>query len=173
MMWPSAGPTSNELCTEHRSLNSRCLYYKIQFVNIHRIFLFMIFRSTWEYFTHLETSPLPVKRYKFWPILMAIEQWRLLNMLHLLWHGVTLIVWSYPRTRHSLLLPRVWQWSCHYLFLTTYVCSDRGSNPDPRMRDERSTAKYTDDFCKALKSMWAISTNPRTKHSWVKETHIR
>ena len=37
--------------------------------------------------------------------------------------------------------------------LTTYVCSDRGSNPDPRMRDERSTAKYTDDFCKALKSM--------------------
>ena len=49
--------------------------------------LFGVFRPTREFFIHLETSPLPAKGCKFWPIsaLMIIEQWGFFSVPHLLW----------------------------------------------------------------------------------------
>ena len=65
--------------------------------NMHLLFiclfvcLFGGFRPTWEFFTHMESSPLPVKGCKFYLCfaLMAIEQWGFFNMPHLLWHGAS------------------------------------------------------------------------------------
>ena len=47
--------------------------------------------------------------------LIAIEQWGFFCVLHLLWHETSLTISK--DQRHSSLLPCVWQWSCHYLFL--------------------------------------------------------
>ena len=70
-----------------------------------------------HFFTHLETSPLPVKGCNFdlCPALMAIEQWGFYSVPHLLWHGA--FVYNGHLRRPVTLLPSVWQWCCHYLFL--------------------------------------------------------
>ena len=50
---------------------------------------------------------------------MAIEQWGFLSVSHLLWHWAS-IYNGHPKDpwhSSSHLLPSVWQWSCHYLFL--------------------------------------------------------
>ena len=50
---------------------------------IHRIWLFCLF--VFHVFTQdMETSPLPVKGCKFWPILMAIGHWGFFSVPHLL-----------------------------------------------------------------------------------------
>ena len=36
---------------------------------VHYFFLFGVYRPTPEFFTHMETSPFPVKGYKFRPML--------------------------------------------------------------------------------------------------------
>ena len=48
-----------------------------------------LLRPTWEFFTHLETSPLLVKSCKFWPILGSHGhwQWGFFSVPHILWHG--------------------------------------------------------------------------------------
>ena len=38
-------------------------------------FLFGVFRPTREFFTHIETSPLPVNGCKFWPMLGTYGHW--------------------------------------------------------------------------------------------------
>ena len=52
-----------------------------------------VFRPTREFFTHMETSFLPIKGCKVWPTvcsaLMAIEQRGFFSMPHLLWHWGT------------------------------------------------------------------------------------
>ena len=40
-----------------------------------------------ENFSHMETSALPVKGCKFWPMLMAIKQWGFFSVPHLMGHG--------------------------------------------------------------------------------------
>ena len=44
-----------------------------------------------EFFTHLETSTLPEKRCKFWPLHVTYGHWavRFFSMPHLLWHGAS------------------------------------------------------------------------------------
>ena len=42
---------------------------------------------------------------------------------------------------HSHLLPNVWQWSCHYLFLRLRSVATGDRTPISRMRGERSTSK--------------------------------
>ena len=49
--------------------------------------------------------------------LMTIKQWWFFNMPHHLWHGLPFIMVISEDPRHPHLLPSVWQWSCHYLFL--------------------------------------------------------
>ena len=54
--------------------------------------LFGVYRPTREFFTQMETSPLPVKCCKPWPTpgtQFATEQWVLPNVPHLLRHGPT------------------------------------------------------------------------------------
>ena len=94
------------------------------------LFWGFFYPPTRDIFTHLETSPLPVKGYKFWPTLTyAIEQWRFFYVIHLLWHGPT------PYNRH-LRGPAIYTrtFDCG----TVNTCfndfhagvSDRQSNPD-------------------------------------------
>ena len=70
--------------------------------------LFVVFRSTRKYFTHMKTSPWLVKDCKFWPMfaLVVIAQWGfnyqfVMVIFEIPWH----------------LSPSVWQGSCHYLIL--------------------------------------------------------
>ena len=53
--------------------------------------LFGVYRPTQEFFTHLETSPLPVKGWIFYlcSALKAIEQRGFFSVPHLLWHGAS------------------------------------------------------------------------------------
>ena len=46
-----------------------------------------VFRPTREFFSHMETSPMPVKGCKFWPLFGTHEQWGFLNSV--LWHGAS------------------------------------------------------------------------------------
>ena len=46
---------------------------------------------------------------------MAIEQWGFFSVPELLWHPFIMVISEAPW--HSQLLPSVWHWSCHYLFL--------------------------------------------------------
>ena len=83
--------------------------------------LFWGFCPIREFFTHIETSPLPMKGCEFDLCLafMAIEQWGFLSVPHLLCHGrENLFIMIFSKDRcHSHLLLSVWQWSCHYLVL--------------------------------------------------------
>ena len=56
------------------------------------VWLFGDFCPTREFFIHLETSPLPVKVFRFWPLLSThvIKQWGFFTMPLLLWHGPTI-----------------------------------------------------------------------------------
>ena len=49
-------------------------------------------------------------------LMAAIEQWGFFNVLHLMWHGTSVIMVISEDPWHWHLLPSVWQWSCHYLF---------------------------------------------------------
>ena len=91
-------------------------------------FVWFFFVPLENFFTHLETSLLPVKGCKILPFLgTAIEQWGFFNVLHLLWHGsilynghlrglVTLTLFA-ERLETELSIP----------VLTTWVFPDRGS----------------------------------------------
>ena len=50
--------------------------------------LFGVYCPTWEFFTDMETSPLPVKCCKFWPMLgtHGQVQWGFFSVPHLMWH---------------------------------------------------------------------------------------
>ena len=81
--------------------------------------LYGVSRPTREFFTHMETSPLPVNGCKFWSY--ARYSWPLSS------EG-SLACYTYCDTEHpfimiisvdswhSHLLPSVWHWSCHYLY---------------------------------------------------------
>lgn len=59
-------------------------------------------------------------------VLMAIEQWGSHSVPHLLWQGTVSKVISIDLW-HAHLLPRIWQWNCHYLF----KCWNLDSNTKP------------------------------------------
>ena len=57
--------------------------------NLICLFLCWFFRPTREYFTRMETSPLPVKGCKYFDICsatMIMEHWAFVSVPHLLWH---------------------------------------------------------------------------------------
>ena len=87
----------------------------------HIFCLFRVFRPTQEFFTHMETSTLPMKGCKFWPIHSthghgALHDGSLACHTYCdTWHPFIMVISEDPW--HSHLLPSVWQWSCHYLFL--------------------------------------------------------
>ena len=91
------------------------------FLSLYRyIRLFVGLRPTRKFFTHMETSPLPVKGIKFWPLLGTHGHW----VVRVLKRATPECDTEHPfimviseESLHSHLLPSVWQWSCHYLFL--------------------------------------------------------
>ena len=75
------------------------------------------FHST-IFYLYMNTSP--VKGYKFRPMLGTYGHWAdmvLLRFTPTQTHEIHL-KWSSPK----ILLPSVWHWSCHYLFITSWVC---------------------------------------------------
>ena len=88
-----------------------------------------VFLPTREFFTHMKTSPLPLKDCKFWPIFDTYGHWPV--RVHLLWQGtsvynghlrepVTLTIVA-GRLSVKLSLP----------VLTTWACRGRDSNTKP------------------------------------------
>ena len=94
---------------------------------------------------HLETSPLPVKGCKFWPMLdtHGLEQWRIFQVPHLL-HVTPL------RGDTHTLLPSVWQWICRNLFLRIRFVEAGIRVLISRMRGECSTTTPS----RRLDSQW-------------------
>ena len=83
--------------------------------------LFGVFRPTCEFFTHMETSPLPVKDCKF-SLTYARHSWPLSSEDSLACHTYcdtrNQFIMVFPEDPwHSQLLPIVWKWNCHYMFL--------------------------------------------------------
>ena len=53
--------------------------------------LFWVYRPTREFFTHMDTSPLPVKGCRFWPMLDTHGHWAVfIKVPPLLWHGASI-----------------------------------------------------------------------------------
>ena len=78
------------------------------------VYMLGLFRPTRAFFTYLETSPLPVKDCKFWPILGTYGHWVVRVLKCDTGHLFIMVISEDPW--HSHLMPSVWQWSCHYLF---------------------------------------------------------
>ena len=79
------------------------------------LFALGFFPPTRDFFTRMETSPLPVKGCKFWPMLdtHGHEQWGFFSVPHILWHGASVYNGHLRGPIKLTLLPSVWQWSCH------------------------------------------------------------
>ena len=86
----------NYVNTWHNCVNMRLIYVNLQHNYIVLfVCLFGVYRPTREFFTHMETLPLPVKGCKFWPIcssFMATEQWGFFSVPHSLWHGASVYI---------------------------------------------------------------------------------
>ena len=124
-------PTTWKACTP--SLRSRCGSYVIKLVLV-AIFsmksyiiifglLVWVFRPTWEFFTHMETSPLPVKGCSFMTYVR--------HTLPLSSEG-SFACYTYCNTglpftwsRHPHLLPSVWQGSCQTDLIKIMSSSNR------------------------------------------------
>ena len=105
------------------------------------LFLFEVYRPTREFFTHMETSTLPVKGCKFRPVLGTYGH---CSKGSLTCHtycdtGLPFIMFISEDPWHSHLFPSVWQWSCHYLFLRLRSVATGDRTPISRMQGERST----------------------------------
>ena len=98
------------------------------------------------FFNHMETSPLPVKGWKFWPILGTYCHLAVRG----LWRATPTVTWdiclecSTPRTRDTGTCCRaLGQWSCHYMYLfIRYRSVATGDwTPISSMRGKRSTTE--------------------------------
>ena len=96
-------------------INYRCLFVFVC--------LYGGFSPSREYFTQLETSPLTMRGNKFWPIYTR-NSWPLIISSDGSFTCQTYCDTGQPFIGvvsedpwHSYLLPSVWQWSCHCLYL--------------------------------------------------------
>ena len=74
-------------------MKMRCtVYHRNEYhsANVGCFFFLFVWRlsPTWEFFTHMETSPLPMKGWKFLPMLGTHGHW-FFSVQHLLWHGAS------------------------------------------------------------------------------------
>ena len=113
------------------NISHRIFFYQKQFniinfsvhIVIHFFVCFEFFNSTREFFTHIETSSLPVKGFKFWPILDTRGHWavRFFLTCHTYCDTSQPFITAYngPLRGPVTLAPVAerWKWSCHYLFL--------------------------------------------------------
>ena len=75
---------------------------------------------------------------------------------------------------HSHLLPSVWQWSCHYLFLRLRSVANGDRTPIARTRGERSTSTPPRQFFRldcclvfCLHLCWACYSNASNQHAYI------
>ena len=96
--------------------------------------LFGVYHPTQEFFTQMETSPLPVKGCKFlylcWA-LMAIEQWVFFSVPHLLWHRASVYNGHLQRPRTLTPIAERLAVELSLPVFTTKVCRNRDSNTQP------------------------------------------
>ena len=108
---------------------------------------------------NLETLPLPVKGFKFWPILGTQGNWAVRIPLRAtpVTRGIRFIMVISEDPWHSHMLPSVRQCSFYYLFKRLRSVPHRGSNPDrPHARRtiytkpprNRQTPRARVDSCK-------------------------
>ena len=85
--------------------------------------LFGVFRPALEFFTHLETSPMPVKGCKFWPMLGTYVHWatRVLQRATSTVTRSNLLYWSSPKTRGTLVVTPKIMWDLSHIFLL-FIC---------------------------------------------------
>ena len=94
------------------------------------IVCFEVFVPLEDFFTHMETSPWPVKGCKFWPMLGTHGH----CPVKVFWADTPtvtpgiLVCWSSPRTRGTLTYCRRLAVELSIPFLTTYVCRGWDSN---------------------------------------------
>ena len=103
--------------------------------------MFGVYRPTREFFTHMETSPLPVTGI----LTYTRHSWPLSSEGSLTWHTycdtvLPFIMVISEDPWHSHLLPSVRQWSCHYLFLRLGSVAIGDRTPISRTRGERSNS---------------------------------
>ena len=154
--WPATSTNINLLCNVRNNFQN--FWQKVVFINqtlgffcwrspkfISQInmFVYGVYHPTWEFFTHMETSPLPVKGCKFWPMLGSHGHWAvrvLKRATPTVNTGLPFIMVISEDTWHSHLLPSVWQLSFQYLFLRLRSVATGDRTPISRMRCERSTS---------------------------------
>ena len=96
-------------------------YHEVCFIyyfKLNDVCLFGFFPLTWEFFTHMETSTLPVKGFKFltyaWQSLPLSSEGSLAcNTYCDTRHPFKMVISEDPS--HSHLFPSVLYWGCHYL----------------------------------------------------------
>ena len=109
--------------------NSFDLTLKYQYFYSTRNRFVCLFVPSREFFTHMETSLLPVKGCKFWPLLGTHGLWAV-RVFKRATTTATRAQWSSPRTRDTHTCWRAFGSGAVTTFFTTYVCRDQGSNPD-------------------------------------------
>ena len=85
--------TSIKLKFPESQANSASSIKKISYSNvekIHVLFLFVclfgVLRPTREFFTHLDTSPLTVEGFRFWPMLCTHSHWEVWICIWVVWY---------------------------------------------------------------------------------------
>ena len=129
------------LFTSWMMLNAFFLSFNVHLQLILFIFvcLFVVYRPTREFFTQMDTSPFPVI------LTYAQHFWKLSSEGSLTCHihcdtGLPFIMVISEDPWHSHLLPSVWQWSCHTLFLRLRSVATGDRTQLSRMRGERTTS---------------------------------
>ena len=91
-----------------------------------------VYRPTREFFTYTETSPLPVKGCKFWPLLGTHSHWtEFFSVPHLLWNGAS-VQNGYLRGPVTLtLIAEGLAVELSLPVFATYVCRGWDSNTQP------------------------------------------
>ena len=106
-----------------------------------------VYRHTWD-FSLIWRSPLPLKGYKFWSMLGVYGHWAVRVLKHATHARHTyydtdlpFLIDIFEVPWHTHLLPRVWQWSCHYLLLRLVSVAIGDRTPISSMRGELSTCE--------------------------------
>ena len=102
-------------------LHYACIYLEsnVMYYIYYCMFIWSLSAHSREFFTPLETSPLPVKGCKCWLMFGTYDHWaeRVFLACHTYFDtGHPFIMFISEDPWHSHLLLSVWQWSCHYLF---------------------------------------------------------
>ena len=123
--------------------------------------LFGVLHSNRKLFTHMETSPLPVKGFKFWQMICTHSSEGTLACHNYCDTGHPFIRVISEDSWYSHLLQSVWQWSYRYLFLRlrSVATGIRTSNLPLARRTKKGLAKnskYTFWWIKMKKPLACI-----------------